>query len=140
MNKRITIAAICFLIIGCFLIWYTFPFSKGESVDTEKHQSFFKNGSWIHEQDSLAGIEIKDGQMIFFYKGEETLEDDIYDISFSKSISHLSDSSIRQTDFIELTNKQDTMKFEILGYNDSVLSLLSLPNGRIHIYAPEVKD
>lgn len=140
MNKRINIALICFLSLGFLFLFYRISFVNEEVDTVENNPSFFKNGRWIHEQDSLAGIEIKNDQMIFFYKGEETLEDDIYEISFTKSISNLSDSSTRKVDFIELTNQQDTMRFEVLGYDETVLSLLFHPTGRIHVYVPEIKD
>ena len=88
------------------------------------NQSYFKNGIWIHEKDSLAGIEIKNGKWIMFYKGTEIDSNDIYDFK------------IKNEDLI-LTNYSDTLNYSLLQYNDTLLSLVYKPRGNTLNYRPE---
>ena len=101
------------------------------------NQSHFKNGVWIHEKDSLAGIEIKNGKWIIFYKGTEIDSTDIYDYKLTDHLPEFANTEIKESEFLVLTNKSDTLKYELLGYNKEYLSLMYLSNGKIHIYKSE---
>ena len=102
-----------------------------------KHTQF-KSGRWIHEKDSLAGIEIKNGKWTMFYKGIETDSTDAYKYSQTTELPKYANTDLKPGEFLILTNKTDTLNFEILNYEkDKILSLLSFPNGRFHIYHPE---
>jgi len=101
------------------------------------NQSYFKSGVWIHEKDSLAGIEIKDGKWIMFYKGLETDSTDIYDYKVTDQLSKYANTGLKSGEFLVLTNITDTINYEILEYNKESLSLLYFPKGNIHIYKSE---
>lgn len=128
------ILLILIVAIGYYI--YMYPFAKGV-VDDASKKTTLKNQRWIHEQDSLAGIEIKDQKWIFFYKGEKITEDDIYRITLTNKLPQFVKTGSNLNEFITLTNQSDTLYYEIMGHNDKILSLLSFPNGRFHVYVPE---
>ncbi|MBD3892169.1 hypothetical protein [Olleya marilimosa] len=97
-------------------------------------QSYFKNSVWIHEEDSLAGIEIKNEKWILFYKGIEIDSTDIYDFRLTDQLPEFANTELKSGEFLVLTNKSDTLNYEILGYDKEQLSLMYLPRGKIHIY------
>ena len=89
-------------------------------------------GTWIHDQDSLATVQIASRRWIFIYEGEET-ENDTFQISQTNKLPQFLKET-EKADFIVLTNKTDTMYFEIMNLDERVLSLLSYPSGRQHLY------
>ena len=95
---------------------------------------YFKNGIWIHEKDSLAGIEIKNNKWIMFYIGTETDSTDFYEFRVTDKLPEYANTELRQGEFLILTNQSDTLKYEILGYDEEFLSLMYFPRGNIHTY------
>ena len=94
-------------------------------------QSNFKNSIWVHEKDSLAGIEIKNKKWTMLYKGLETDPTDIYDYHISQSNS---------SEILTLFNVSDTLTYEILRLDEAFLSLQYLPSGNVHIYKAKKED
>jgi hypothetical protein len=90
-------------------------------------------GTWIHEEDSLARLKISGTQWTLNYVGHPTSLDDIYQLSITNKLAQFVNESVK-ADFIILTNKSDTVFYEILGLDDSVLSLLHYPTGHRHLY------
>ena len=97
----------------------------------------FHNGRWISEKDSLAGLEIKNGKMIMFYKGTKIDTTGIYDIFMNREHLTVLGTEHKPFEFLRLTNKTDTLEYSIIGYNENVLSLIYLPRGNHLIYVPE---
>ena len=112
----------------------------GEIVHEDFHpkdsdnQLYFTNGVWVHDGDSLSGIEIKNDKWIMFYNRMKTDSSDIYDYQITDGNSIFADSQPNTGEFLKLTNSLDTLYYEILGYNKEFLSLMNLPKGNIHIY------
>lgn len=100
----------------------------------KENTTYFKNGIWIDEKDSLAGIEIKNRKWIMFYKGMETDSNDIYDFRITNKISEYADTKLKPGEFLILTNKSDTLKYELLGYNEKFLNLIYFPRGNTLTY------
>lgn len=101
---------------------------------TTTNQDYFKNSIWIHEKDSLARIEIKKGKWIFYYKGTNLDSTDIYDYKLTNFLPEFEDFKSKSNEFLILTNNFDTLKYELLNYNEEYLSLMYLPNGQFHTY------
>lgn len=90
-------------------------------------------GLWYHDQDSLATVTIDKEFWTFNYKGEQSDTDDNYSISITDRLPEY----VKQTEnleFLILTNKTDTLKYEILGLTDTTFSLMYFAAGKIHLY------
>lgn len=90
-------------------------------------------GLWYHDQDSLASLTINNYQWTFNYKGEQANSDDNYSISITDILPEFAKET-ENTEFLILTNKSDTLKYEILGLTDSTFSMMYFPAGKIHLY------
>lgn len=90
-------------------------------------------GQWFHDQDSLASLTINNYQWTFNYEGEQTNSDDNYVISITDKLPEFVKET-EKAEFIILTNKTDTLKYEILGLTDSTFSMMYFPSGKIHLY------
>lgn len=137
MRKRFLIILI---IITSGITYFLFQmglFTTGVVNDIPKNQTILNDGRWIHEEDSLAGIEIKDSKWILFYKGEQIEKEDIYDISITNELPKYANTEAKPGEFIILTNMVDTLHYELLGYSEDILSLMYFPKGNIDVYVPE---
>lgn len=106
----------------------------------QKNITELKNGIWIHEKDSLAGIEIINQKWIMFYEGKKTDSSDIYNYKIVNELPQFADTELTPGEFLILTNRNDTMYFEILAYNNNnskIMSLLHFPTCKIHVYKSE---
>lgn len=137
MNKRLLIIASGLILGICFFIYQIYPFAEGVVDDIPKNETTLKDGRWVLEDDTNSGIEIKDGKWSFSYAGSEASEEDWYHISITDELPEYADTDARPGEFIILTNKSDTIHYEIMGYSDEILSLMYFPRGNIHVYVPE---
>jgi len=100
----------------------------------------FKNGRWISTIDSLAGIEIKHGKWIHFYKKKEGESTDIYD--FKTRRENLKGFGEENTTLERLTITNDrsgTLEYYVLEYSNELLSLSYIGRGNVLNYEPEKK-
>jgi hypothetical protein len=100
-------------------------------------QSYFKNGIWINENDSLAGIEIRNEKWIMLYKGLAIDSTDIYKYVVTEQLAEYANTELKPGEFLILKNKTDTLKYEILNYDKESLSLMYFPKGNILVYKPK---
>ena len=112
-----------------------FDINTENSIETET--SYFGQGIWINEKDSLAGIEIKNGKWIMFYKEQEIDQSDIYEFAVTNELPKYADTKLKSGEFLILTNELDTLNYEILGHNKEFLSLMYFPKGNILTYRKE---
>ncbi|MGY6647788.1 hypothetical protein [Wenyingzhuangia sp. IMCC45574] len=123
-------------------------FARGVQVDAQKNEAKleekrivkltdFKNERWISTVDSLAGIEIKNGKWIMFYKGMETDSSDIYDFKINREYLNDLGTEHMPFEYLTLTNESDTLEYSILEYSDESLSLIYIPRGNTLNYKPE---
>lgn len=89
-------------------------------------------GNWTLTEDSLAGVYIQNKKWTFLYQGKATSED-VFNINITDSLPEYVNPTI-DANFIVLTNINDTIPFEIFGLNDTLLSLMSYPNGYMSVY------
>jgi len=90
-------------------------------------------GKWISDQDSLASITINNQIWTFCYVGEPNTSGEIYSITFKNKLPEFVKETVKSEFFIS-TNKEDTLKYEILGITDSTFSMMYFPKGNILLY------
>lgn len=90
-------------------------------------------GHWFHNQDSLASLTVNNFHLTFDYKVEKVNPDDNYSITITDRLPEFVKET-EKAEFLILTNKSDTLKYEILGLTDSTFSLMYFPAGKIHLY------
>lgn len=149
MKKGILITIIGVIIIGvAYFGIEMFDFAKGVKEDTKKNKieleqkptiklTEFKNGRWISTVDSLAGIEIKKGKWIMFYKGMETDSSDVYDFKVRRKYLKELGTEHKPFEYLTITNDSDTLEYSILEYSNELLSLSYIPRGNTLNYEPE---
>lgn len=87
------------------------------------------NGRWISTDDANAGIEIKNGKFIMFYKGSATDSSDIYEYELSEN---------EGVEYITLTNDSgDELKYSILEYSEDTMIISYLARGNRLSYTKE---
>lgn len=91
-------------------------------------------GNWTHQQDGLATVNISENKWVFNYSNDMAVND-IYEISFKDTIY----DNKKVITVLILSNSSDILEYEMLGLNDTVLSLLYLPRGRLHVYSKTSK-
>ena len=96
----------------------------------------FLQGLWVHSEDSLATVTIKDQQWTFNYEENSVTEDDIYQISFADQLPKgvVDVENTEKAKHLILTNKTDTMYYEVLVLSSKELSLMHCTTGRMHLY------
>ena len=105
----------------------------GDACDEIKSNKELMQGLWIHEQDSLASVMINDSQWTFNYEGTKNDTQDNYTISITDKLPEFVKET-EKAEYIILTTKTDTLKYEILGLTDSTFSLMYFPAGKVHSY------
>jgi len=90
-------------------------------------------GIWIHEKDKKASILIKEKSWAFYYSGENHTADDNYLITITNQLPQFIDKS-EKAEFLILTQKTDTLQYEILGLTEKTLSLMHFSSGKRHLY------
>ena len=84
------------------------------------------DGSWIHQEDSMSTIEIKYKKWVFL-QDEKSGKDDIYKYQITDSLPKYANTDLEKGTFLILTTEIDTLEYEILTYNDSIMSLRLFP-------------
>jgi hypothetical protein len=90
-------------------------------------------GVWEHSKDEKAVVSIRKNFWTAYYDNQPIKETDDYRIRWTRKLPEYVDTIVN-TSFLILTNKTDTLNYEILGVTDSTLSLMHFPTGRIHLY------
>jgi hypothetical protein len=90
-------------------------------------------GIWKHSKDEKAVVSIRQNFWTDYYDNQPITEKDDYRIRWTRKLPEYVDSTVNSS-FLVLTNKKDTLNYEILGATDSTLSLMYFPTGRIHHY------
>lgn len=86
-------------------------------------------GRWISKEDPNAGIEIKDGKFIMFYKSDENISNEIFDYKLSEH---------EGVEYLTLIDKTgDELKYSILEYTDEIFIISYLARGNRLTYVKE---
>lgn len=93
-------------------------------------------GVWVHNEDSLATVTVQGQRWTFNYVDDPVTEDDIYQISFADQLPKgvVDVENTEKAKHLILTNKTDTMYYEVLGLSSKELSLMYCTAGRMHLY------
>lgn len=88
-----------------------------------------ENGRWISQDDANAGIEIKDGKLIMFYKSAEVTSNEVFDYKLSEN---------EGVEYMTLTDKDgEELKYSILEYTDDIFIMSYLARGNRLTYVKE---
>jgi hypothetical protein len=118
-------------LLSFILLLLSFTFTYGQSVQVTSDIALDKlDGTWVHSQDSLSVVEIKNMKWTFFYGGDTTFKD-VFNVSIRDTIFGKEKSKSK---LLVLNKKGYRMEYEILGLDDKVLSLMALPMGQLHLY------
>lgn len=90
-------------------------------------------GTWKHAKDEKAIVRIRQNFWSDYYDNVSSNEPEYYRIRWKRKLPEYVDTTV-STSFLMLTNKTDTLHYEILGVTDSTLSLMHFPTGQIHLY------
>ena len=123
------------LLIASLLVFAVLAFKPTNSSIQSLPE--LKNGRWINQRDTFAGLEVKDSLIFLFYKSPQESYQDKYHFRVTTALPEYADTEKNPGTFLILEQPGTTLQFEILGYTDSTFSLLQFPNGWIHLFRPE---
>ncbi len=86
-------------------------------------------GRWISKKDPNAGIEIKEGKFIMFYKSDENISNEIFDYKLSEH------EGVEYLTLIDKKGKE--LKYSILEYSDKIFIISYLARGSRLTYVKE---
>ena len=120
------------------LLFISLVFScNSKSSKTISKKTEFESGRWISTTDSLAGIEIKNGKWIHFYKTGEGEQTDIYEFKIVRG--YIKEIGAELEYLAIRSDRSDTLKYAILEYSNELLSLSYIGRGNTLNYIPEKK-
>ena len=122
MKKQILIFIIFF---GLGYIGFKVFFPQSTEEDSNLT---LQNGTWTLSKDSYSTLDITENQLIFKYAGEFSNDTGVFNYTLVDGSKE--DKGI----IIKMYNKTDTLRYEIMGQNDTLLNLLDLNMGRINTY------
>ena len=108
---------------------------KYDSEKTLTHTEL-KNGLWKNSIDSLSKVDVKNGKWIFLYNGLSD-SSDVYEMKITSELPKYVDRLLNPNDFLILSNKTDTLYYEIMGSDNKLFILRHFPSGKIYVYNPE---
>jgi hypothetical protein len=120
MKKQIIIFIIFFAVGFLAFKFAADYFKKNNSISIE--------GNWVLETDPLSSLIITDKTLKFSYEGSESSSDNTYNYVINQKSEETSVNSIK------IFNTKDTLRYEILAKNDTLLNLMDLQYGSINTY------
>jgi hypothetical protein len=91
------------------------------------------DGLWIHEEDDKAFVTINGTDWVSGYEGIEISEEDKYQVTKVDKLPQFVDPKV-EAEFLVLTNKADTLYYELNGVTKESLSLTWYPAMKTHVY------
>lgn len=142
IGKKLILAGFVITLLSFLITIITLKFWNNEDELKNEQKPIielteFQNGRWLNTTDSLAGIEIKNGKWIMFYKGTETDSSDIYDFNIRREYIKELGTEHKPFKYLTLTNDSDTLDYSILEYSNELLSLSYILRGNTLNYEPE---
>jgi hypothetical protein len=128
MKKQILLFIVFF---GLGFIGFKVFFPKGteEKITEEKPKPALKIGNWTLESDPYSTLDISENQLTFKYGGNFSNDTDVYHYSL------IENTEGEESIIIKMHNKiADTLRYEIIGRNDTLLNLMDLQYGRINTF------
>jgi len=136
-----TIILLGFIIPGCKGPAYPPPIAYETSAQARPHSENYviatledMQGNWVHTQDSLATVSVMGDMWFFEYAGMDLEETDRYRIEFTDTIKPTVVKKDDQSIFIVLKREGQELEYELMGLNDSIMSLMYYPRGNMHVY------
>ncbi len=69
-----------------------------------------------------------------FLYDDKSDKDNIYQYQITDTLPEYANTELIKRKFLVLTTEIDTLEYETLTYNDSIISLMYFPRGNIHVY------
>ena len=110
---------------------------NSKSSKTISKKTEFESGRWISTTDSLAGIEIKNGKWIHFYKTGDGEQTNVYEFKIVRG--YIKEIGAELEYLAIRSDRSDTLKYAILEYSNELLSLSYIGRGNTLKYIPEKK-
>ncbi|HEY0670153.1 MAG TPA: hypothetical protein VGD22_18375 [Sphingobacteriaceae bacterium] len=136
LNIRLFFLPLCLIAISSSALTSDTQNTIKRQVElAEIQNNFIKRlqGTWIHEEDKNASILVKEKRWTFNYTGERHTADDNYFIKITDQLPQFVNKN-EKARFLVLTQKTNTLHYEILGLTDKSLSLMHFPSGKHHLY------
>jgi hypothetical protein len=130
-----TTSIIVILIIG-FLLIRIFVIQDKYEPDKKQFSTEFKNGLWKNSMDSLSDVDIKNGKWIFLKSGISD-SGNVYEMKITSDLPKFVDRLLNPNEFLILSNKTDTLYYEIMGSDVQLFILRHFPSGKIYVYNSE---
>ncbi len=116
MSKTLTFG------IGILILLLTSCKSEPIKYSEIENPTEFEKGEWISNKDSLSGISIRKGMLVFF-ENMKAPGDSIYDYKVVDSVCIIGNKKDKIGTYIKKTNLRDTLYVEIVEFTDSTLTL-----------------
>lgn len=125
--KKLFTALLLISVFAIGFFGFIFLASPNEKENITKPQTTLKTGTWILEKDSLSSLEITKEQLVFKYHNNSSK-----DLVFNYLIT---DQTTKDDGIIiKAYNKTDTLQYQIMVQNDTLLNLLDLNFGTLNLY------
>jgi hypothetical protein len=109
------------ILIYCSILVFTYSCFQTKSVKRATSQL---QGTWVHSEDSASHLIFQNEELTMVYLNTDSSK---YKILLTNKLSEFVDKNVN-AQFLILINKNDTLKYEILGLTDSTLSMMYYPN------------
>jgi hypothetical protein len=103
---------------------------------TSKELQVLKQDSYINDLDTRAGMEISQKRINMFYRTETDTMNDYYEYVVDQNLSGKS-SAAEGVSYLHLIRKGDSLHYQILKNDRTVLRFKFLKDSTIHEYFPE---
>lgn len=112
-------------------------FKKTDTLATKELQ-VLKQDTYLNDLDTHAGMEISSNRINMFYRSETDTIDDYYNYLVNQELKGKS-TAAEGISYLHLIRKGDTLDYQILKNDRSVLRFKFLRDSTIHEYFPEKK-
>lgn len=130
----INIITIIVILFCAYVVLGTFVTRDKYKPEKEHISTELKNSHWISVVDTLSIIEIKNGKWMFVNEGMVNNKSFVYEIEITSDLPKFIDRMLYPNKFLILTNETNTLYYEIMGFDNKLMSLRHFPSGKILIY------
>jgi len=96
-----------------------------------------KDGRWVHQQDSLAILEIKGDSVVMQYTSNNLNFRRAYTHEISKNLPGHEELQSKGGQLLVLSQPGERLIYEVISYTDSLMQLTYIANGQLHEYRPQ---
>lgn len=120
------------ILIYCSILVFTYSCFQTNSFKRATSQV---QGTWVDSEDSASHLIFQNEELTMVYRNTDSSK---YNILLTNKLPEFVDKNAN-AQFLILNNKNDTLKYEILGITDSTLSMMYYPKMHKHLYKKQTK-